>query len=69
MTKGDDGLNPLGRWLKLVHSCDCGSQEPYERWHEDASGNKLFKVCKGCRERKIREYNEKTKQEEEKTEA
>lgn len=49
-------LNPLGKWLKLVHSCDCGSQEPYERWYADAEGNKLFKICKKCKERKIREY-------------
>lgn len=61
MVEGDDGLNAMGRWYKLVHSCDCGSQDPYERWHLDEQGNRLFKVCKKCEERKINEYNEKAK--------
>lgn len=57
MAADEDGLNALGRWFRLVHSCDCGSSKPY-RWFCDEQGNKLFKVCDDCEAARSRSWRD-----------
>lgn len=45
-TKND--LNPLGKWLRFCHECDCGSEEICQ-YHKE----KKFKYCSKCKERKF----------------
>ena len=52
----DETLNPLGKWFKLVRSCDCGSDKPFLHWVKDKDGKPLFKVCPKCEERKMKRY-------------
>lgn len=59
LLKEDEKLNPLGRWLKLCRSCDCGSYESFDYWFKDEHGKPLFKVCSKCEERKIKAHKEK----------
>ena len=42
-----DKLNPLGRWLRSCHECNCGSKEIYEYDKE----NKI-KYCIKCKDKK-----------------
>lgn len=42
-----EGLNALGRWLRLCHECDCGSREICEYDKE-----KKVKYCSRCKEKK-----------------
>lgn len=50
-------LNPIGRWYRLVCSCDCGSYNNFS-WFKDEEDRKLFKVCENCRERKVKAYED-----------
>lgn len=47
MNNEKDSLNPLGRWLRSCHECDCGSNEICEYDKE----NKV-KYCVKCKEKK-----------------
>lgn len=38
----EDTLNPLGKWFKLVRSCDCGSDKPFTHWVKDKDGKPPF---------------------------
>lgn len=51
-----DGLNAMGRWYRLVRSCDCGSSKPFTHWHKDENGEPLFRVCEACEKKKISNY-------------
>lgn len=46
-----ENLNPLGRWLRLCHECDCGSEKICEYNKE-----KDFKYCPDCKEKKFLKY-------------
>jgi len=54
----DDHLNAMGRWYKLVRTCDCGSNRLFTHWVKDDEGKPLFKVCDSCVERKTREHED-----------
>lgn len=47
-------LNPLGKWLRLCHECDCGSEEIFQ-WYKN---EKIFKYCEKCKDKKMKEYIE-----------